>query len=281
MRGISMSTHDLEDAISGLQIDDDDDEKENAVRVLTAPRKKSSQGSVAVLGDRYLSHADEDWNSETDSIFSSEDIIIEEEPEYKNRPSSEESDGIPPEMLTDSDGDVKYYKDIQSIEDKTWLPRHFQGHRIRRIEFVQNQVFDYSCNKRCPRSASEIADGELFNLLQYRYSRKNISNKRTEVMCRLCRGQNWVKKKDFSIHMALSHGVLSPPNLPPCMLPNPNAMFEITQRRFINKFVECPKCTKWIRLGRLISEDSSGCNLTHGLYYNYFVHLIKNHTDSV
>lgn len=257
----------LLDAI--LDLDLDDDEKENAISALIQHGKKSSGTEVAVLGERGI-------DDDLESIGSS--LILEEEPEYKKRPSTAQSCCIFPELLDDSDGEVKYYGDLGLIEDKTWLPRHFQGHKVRKTQLVQKGEYRYYCNNKCPSSAPVGSYTELLKCFSHsRYARRRQSSNEMEVMCRFCRGENWVPKHEMNTHLALSHGVLKPPRLKPELLPCPAAMFEIKQRKMINKSVQCPECSKWIRLGRL--PDGPPVSQSQGVYFNYFVHFVKNHTD--
>lgn len=192
---------------------------------------------------------------------------------------------ITPDMLNNTDGQITYYKNIALIADKTWLPRYPQHHRLK-MKLLQSKdtKFKYHKNTTCPKSREgEDADAESTSLARnlsfHRYSRKYKSSNRIEIMCRLCRGVNWVPKTKFNFHMAMSHGILLPFDKTvqsnPIVLPMPESLFVSKSRKLFDHFVKCPKCKIWIKLGLRI--DMKKTINKNGLYHNYFVHYLKTH----
>ncbi|KAH3680839.1 hypothetical protein WICMUC_000107 [Wickerhamomyces mucosus] len=200
---------------------------------------------------------------------------------------------ISPSHLNKSDGEIKYYKNIKYIEDQTFLPRHFQHHKIKLNSLNDyDSQFKFYKNKQCPKSSEFSTDSEnqqCKNLADHRYSRKwkaDVNfNEELEILCRLCRGKNWIRKSRFKTHLSLSHGVLSHGKVNSInLIPLPNALFESRERKLINLFVECSACAKWIKLGNpatLNSKIRPQKDKTHGLYYNYFSHYILIHKKNL
>lgn len=200
---------------------------------------------------------------------------------------------LPESILKDINGEITYHQDIYSIEDKTWLPRHFQNHKLSLNNFIDShRSFNYYKNGNCPKSSGRSDDpfteynkDDLKNFASYRYSRsfKALGALRCpelEVMCRLCRGKNWVKKRDFSTHLSLSHGVLSNPKCKTInLMPLPKSLIKTKNGRFIDIHVSCGGCGEWISLGNSATDSYNSRNRTLGFYANYFEHYIKEHKD--
>lgn len=276
--------------------DEDDDGKENStsIGVLSG---KSRVFPLQFLSNHCALNNDEEDESSDDGSLDDEDdddLILDEEPPYKERnpkiPEQESTHCLPVNVLYKTNDNVKFIENIEDIDDKTWLPRYFQGHRIKRSPILKgSSQVEYKYNRRCPKSSNgcetrccgfkeRTSASFISNLTCWRYERRHCLTGRVERMCRLCRGQNWVLKADFETHLLLSHGVLQPPGLSPSLLPLPGSVFEISQKQWINRSVECPHCSQWIQLGQL-PDGQLQYSKSQGLYFNYFLHILKAHQD--
>ncbi|CCH44276.1 hypothetical protein BN7_3837 [Wickerhamomyces ciferrii] len=232
-------------------------------------------------------------DKEDSSSTGSGKLILDQLPDFKSKPyiNWEDSLCIRPEVLNKTDGEITYYKDIDLIPDQTWLPRKFQHHKVK-ANLLQgcDPIHHYHKNPNCPKSSEGESStfknlDHIKNLSTYRYSRKSKFSKKIEVMCRLCRGQNWVPKAKFKHHMAFSHGVLIPFHKEHqsktggsalSLVKSPISLYTSKNRKFTNFFVKCPKCEKWIKLGLGENSRKTGKSF-NGLYHNYFLHFLKTH----
>ncbi|KAH3684743.1 hypothetical protein WICPIJ_004274 [Wickerhamomyces pijperi] len=201
---------------------------------------------------------------------------------------------LPDSILNDVNAEITYHDDIYSIADKTWLPRHFQNHKLTMSTFHRdNHCITYFKNKNCPKSSSctdnpllDLTKEDLKNLSMYRYSRcmklDQDSKNNVEVLCRLCRGKNWVKKANFSTHLSLSHGVLANSSCRTInLIPMPKSLLKLKIGRFTDFQVSCGECGEWVTLGNSLKDvyESNPQKRTLGFYNKYFEHFIKNHKE--
>lgn len=219
-----------------------------------------------------------------------EELSLSESPKFKkasSHPTLYKSPSTPSNFLREKESEITFYADINMIKDKTWLPRHHQHHKVKqRLLQTNDSPYQYIKNSVCPKSRSSDGDlGGYESLSNYRYSRRTKTTNQVEVMCRLCRGVNWVRKSMFKTHMAFSHGVLLPKRglhskTNPILLPVPKSLMISKSERFSNFFVKCPACDTWIKLGAKGDRKTSSSATKSGLYFNYFSHHLKNHKST-
>lgn len=218
-----------------------------------------------------------------------------------------------------SDTTATYYKDIKNLgkieywkfNDKNYSienrlqPQKFHHHVLqpRLFKNNDNEIYTYNLNLECPKSAtdSELDNYNLLknpnikhNAMTYRYSRqmknKEISTK-VEYLCRMCSFKRWIPKDRFYEHMGLAHGILLVENLGYISLPPPDALFRMSPGKLKCYYCKCPKCWKWLRLGKLTgiknisveiqqNDDINDDLAVVGLYTNYFMHFYKCSQDS-
>jgi len=282
----------LEQGVSNLKINENSTlvDKEN-----TDHHSIPSKSNLATMKFKNLSNVsiqelfefESDLKSKMDYTTKDDDdpdeLILDELPDFKNMDyrKKEESLCVTPAALNEHDGETKYLKDITEIEDKSWLPRHHQHHRIKlKLLHDKDSIYQYYKNPNCPKSRDdEFDDHSLKNLSFHRYSRKLKTSNKVEIMCRLCRGKNWIPKTKFNFHMAFSHGVLLPYNqhlhIHPTLLPLPESLFISRSRKLTSFFLKCPDCCSWIKLG--LRADARKMINKNGLYHNYFLHFLKCH----
>lgn len=280
----------FQNELEGLEVHDEFDDKENSQA--DYPSKTMGSNKFADIANSSFSNKQKEVGlREVEDDIHSKDLELDENPKpfgHQDKltgPSFEDTMCISPDLLTETDGKITYYKRITLLPDKTWLPRHSQHHRLKmKILQSKDTKYQYYKNPQCPKSRNgddiEInSDICGLNLIFHRYSRKLKSSNRIEIMCRLCRGINWVPKRKFNFHMAMSHGILIPYDQTvksnPIVLPNPKSLFVSKSRKLSDHFVKCPKCESWIKLG--FRTDMQKVINKNGLYHNYFVHYLKTH----
>ncbi|CDR47620.1 CYFA0S35e00122g1_1 [Cyberlindnera fabianii] len=213
---------------------------------------------------------------------------------------SEDSTLLRPELTCNDDALVTYYSELRYIPDKTWLPRTFQHHKINKYSVRRDANHVYLRNRSCSEPPCCLSSGpqhhiskgvvqvpweesdHLENFLEIdylRYPKKEHTS--MEVLCRFCRGMNWIPKKQYMTHLSLCHGILkSRGDKLPFLLPYPTSMFEVKQGVFRDLTIECPICNRWIRLSQRIKVPYQPVAKTQaGLYFNYFSHFIKRHRE--
>jgi hypothetical protein len=209
-------------------------------------------------------------------------LILDEFPIMKvSRPESKESLVIAPELMNFNGANSTFYKNLNQIDDESFLPRRFQNHTLKKSTILrQKEPYMYLKNKKCPASSSSKAS----NFKHYRYSRAQkshgIAPLQPDYLCRLCRGYNWVPKLDFKTHLAFSHGVLVVNKLKRTyLLPEPKSLFVLRTRSFKTYYAKCNDCGIWMRLGNSSHEEETPQPKKQGLYYNYFLHYIQQHKN--
>lgn len=267
-----------------LNVQECDEDKENSHRV---PIKSVNTVPVTDLfSNASIQDLTRPFNQQKkEEVDDDDELSLSELPKFKKEKFDnilEDSLCIAPNILDKNDGEIPYYESIDLIKDKTWLPRNPQHHRLKmRLLQSKDSSFQYFKNPNCPKSNYGDLTKEHSSLFShYRYYRKLKSSGKIEVMCRLCRGRNWVPKEKFNLHMAFSHGILLPnqqknPKLKPILLPKPTSLFISKSRQFTDFSVKCPKCETWIKLGMATRNNKSSAK--NGLYFNYFSHYLKNH----
>lgn len=189
----------------------------------------------------------------------------------------------------------KFTDDDNKIE-KRLQPQQFHHHECNPSIFKNDKgEYFYYKNKNCPPSGTEeemknngLMKNERLKESAYCYKIKRVSkhtNEKIEYLCRLCPFVRWIPVNKFGDHMGLAHGIIKMDNIGIVALPPPAALYKQNIGRLKFYYSKCPKCLKWIRLGKMsgvnsISEDVDYIDCLNsnsqvvGLYTNYFFHFL-------
>lgn len=200
-------------------------------------------------------------------------------------------------------GYCEYWKNKSGKLDigKKLNPQCFQNH-VLNPSYIKHHCNDFSVhfNSKCPVSASDkdlehyqlLKNENLkYNAITCKYKRVKCNNlEEVDLLCRMCPAKRWIPEQKFTYHMYLAHGVIKLNRSKILVLPLPTALFKMSPGRMKCYYAKCPKCCKWVRLGRLepfpthlvskevllqdsIYDDEDIKDIV-GLYTNYFCHFV-------
>lgn len=194
----------------------------------------------------------------------------------------------------------KFNDDDNKIE-KRLQPQQFHHHECNPSIFKNDKgEYFYYKNKNCPDSGTEqemknngLMKSDRLKKSAYCYKIKRVSryaDEKIEYLCRLCPFVKWIPVSKFGDHMGLAHGIIRSDNVGIVALPPPVALYKQNIGRLKFYYSKCPKCLKWIRLGKMsdvqnICEDVSYIDQLNsnsqivGLYTNYFYHFLGCSVD--
>lgn len=96
---------------------------------------------------------------------------------------------------------------------KIYHPRSFQHHVVtKQLKESYQDQFCLRKNFKCPKSACKDNDREStattpLNWVSYRYLRTDLATGTRQVMCRFCRGKNWIRIDRYFQHLCFAHGI--------------------------------------------------------------------------
>lgn len=205
---------------------------------------------------------------------------------------------------------AKYYKTVKDLgKEEFWKlnaksnqiksrlePQKFQHHMLQEGYLSENkEKYQFKINTKCPASAtdSEMENYNLMrkrsikeNALTYRFSRQSRTDPdKIEYLCRMCPFKRWVPVEKFREHMCLAHGILHVKGVGYVGLPPPDAVYRQSPGKLKCYYCKCPKCLRWIRLGKItgvgkvsrklrLQDNINNDQAVAGLYTNYFHHFI-------
>jgi hypothetical protein len=189
------------------------------------------------------------------------------------------------------------FNDKENKIEKRLQPQKFHHHSFKPSFFKTSKgEYFYDLNFACPNSGTD-SDLENYGLLRNeklkenamtcRFKRKNkFLNEKVDYLCRMCPFIKWIPIEKFGDHLGLAHGIIKVENLGLIALPPPVALYKQTLGRLKFYYSKCPKCSRWIRLGKMAEVKTVCKEVEHidsinrntqivGLYTNYFYHFME------
>lgn len=184
-----------------------------------------------------------------------------------------------------------FSKFSKNLNDLNVHPRKFRLNNLKReyISSDSNKECTYYVNKYFPKltcdEAVSLAGMDKNNILAlstFKYCRISRHSKKKDVLCSFCQNINWINWKSYKHHLLFSHGILISsikykPSIDSIknLYPLPQAVYENTEGYFINTFVLCRKCGKWILLGKHSYDENEELLNQFGFFWRYFYHYVN------
>lgn len=195
-------------------------------------------------------------------------------------------------------GKVEFWKmNAKSNQIESRLDPQKFHHHVLQPAFLQDnkEKYQFKVNMSCPDSAtdSELENYNLMrkksvkeNAMTHRFSRHSKSDHaHVEYLCRMCPFKRWIPMERFQEHMCLAHGILNVNGFGYVGLPPPEAVYRQSPGKLKCYYSKCPKCLRWIRLGKVagvgrvsrklrLHDKINNDHAVVGLYTNYFQHFM-------